>query len=917
MSLPSGDLNELVQYISNHESQILQARNRQDALSHAIKAADASLAALKLTQDPGERVKHSTKLKQLLADAEQIKFSMDWRQEVGLLRSGTSLKTPTVVGTVRASKALKEPSSTRHLPKSEQILLLKSGFLNGCKFPPWSGSPPSEEFDLKDGMVMFEDTAELPLSEFQETVFDGWHRPQDALPPPSWFSGDRTNPKPVMAVSRKVDLIQDASTDCSVVASLCAGIARVERGHPQILPEILHPYDTERGHPKISPNGKYVVRLNFNGCYRKVVIDDRLPVSSTSRIIHVVDRHNPGLLWPALLEKAYLKVRGGYDFPGSNSGTDLWILSGWVPEQVFLQSDDLEPDRFWARISTAFGYGDVLITIGTGKMSSTTERELGLASEHDYAVLELREIDGQRLMLIKNPWCEGTSWRGRFNGSQYNALLPKEPADKSLIELDDGVEPLQNSRDLLNSDEQLSPGTFWMDLDNILQHFESIYLNWNPGLFSCRQDVHFTWDLSVPDYGQVKPRGRWASLVNHPQYTVTTSKGGTLWILLWRHFRNNIPGTATDEQIQAGRHWIDLEGHITLAAFASQGHKVLLSEKYLKKSWYVDSPQVLLKLDDCEPGVPYTVVPMEEELTAAEHYFTISAFSNSSLEIGFAKPIYPFYQILSAAWTKESAGGNAHSPTYSTNPQFSIKISSKINISLLLETPNQELNVHVKLLYGGGRRVHTITKKDIVFDSNAYRRGCCVANTDEIEPGEYTIICSTFEQNQLADFTLRVDSTKPVHLHLLPREGAGRIQVELNKAIFKCGDTRVAAPISAKRLVKFYAVARQLDSVPAGGSLQQVAAGRSLARISIQIGRGPQHRVLVSSGNGEYSDTTAGVRTEDLDVSPEMRRLGDIWLVLDRMYVSSDAQEDQFSIDLYVDQPDGLSCGDWRTWNDE
>lgn len=89
--------------------------------------------------------------------------------------------------------------------------------------------------------------------------------------------------------------------------------------------------------PQISANGKYVIRLNFNGCQRKVVIDDRLPVSKTERTLHVVDRNNPGLLWPALLEKAYLKVRGGYDFLGSNSGTDLWMLVGWIPEQVFLQ----------------------------------------------------------------------------------------------------------------------------------------------------------------------------------------------------------------------------------------------------------------------------------------------------------------------------------------------------------------------------------------------------------------------------------------------------------------------------------------------------------------------------------------------------------------------------------------------------
>ena len=90
----------------------------------------------------------------------------------------------------------------------------------------------------------------------------------------------------------------------------------------------------------ISPNGKYIVQLHFNGCSRSVVIDDRLPVSHSSRVLHVADRNNPSLLWPALVEKAYLKVRGGYDFPGSNSGTDLWVLTGWIPEQIFLQRQD-------------------------------------------------------------------------------------------------------------------------------------------------------------------------------------------------------------------------------------------------------------------------------------------------------------------------------------------------------------------------------------------------------------------------------------------------------------------------------------------------------------------------------------------------------------------------------------------------
>jgi calpain-7 len=99
----------------------------------------------------------------------------------------------------------------------------------------------------------------------------------------------------------------------------------------------MYPFNHGAMRPEVSQNGKYVFRMMFNGCWRQVIIDDRLPVSSTDRTIYVVDRGNRQLVWPALVEKAYLKIRGGYDFPGSNSGTDLHALTGWIPEQIFLQ----------------------------------------------------------------------------------------------------------------------------------------------------------------------------------------------------------------------------------------------------------------------------------------------------------------------------------------------------------------------------------------------------------------------------------------------------------------------------------------------------------------------------------------------------------------------------------------------------
>lgn len=98
---------------------------------------------------------------------------------------------------------------------------------------PTRTSPNAREVGFQD-TDNNRDTRDLSLSPYQQQFFLGWLRAKDAVPPPSQFPNGRAGIGPLMSSTRPLDLVQDAASDCSVVTSLCAGIARSERGHDEV-----------------------------------------------------------------------------------------------------------------------------------------------------------------------------------------------------------------------------------------------------------------------------------------------------------------------------------------------------------------------------------------------------------------------------------------------------------------------------------------------------------------------------------------------------------------------------------------------------------------------------------------------------------------------------------------------------------
>lgn len=535
-------------------------------------------------------------------------------------------------------------------------------------------------------------------------------------------------------------------------------------------------------------------------------------------------------------------------------------------------SDEVVPNPFWRRIFNAYNYGDVLITLGTGKLTNYEEQELGLAGVHNYAVIDMKETSNSRQFLIKNPWSKGNIWKGH-NTEELSSII-------------------SSHSDSLTT-QTMAPGTFWMDLRNVLQHFDSVYLNWNPGLFTRRQDFHFTWDLQR----HRSPRG---SFYSNPQYLMSSSQNGTVWLLLSRHFKDDVPPSPKDETAKRKK-----IGYLSLYAFETDGYKVILSDGFMLRGPYVDAPNTLLRIE-VSPKSSYTIVVAEQDLLDLSFNFTLSAFSRMPVNIAPAEERYKHSITANGAWTFTTAGGNASSISYGTNPQFSVVLAESSDLSLFLQTEADDLSIHVKLLWTNGKRVAHITSRDIVGDSGEYRRGCAFAEMHNVPAGTYNIICSTFEPGQMAKFSVHVRSMAECQIRPIPLVEAGRMVKRVFPALFSSGVDRLLAPIQVNRITQLRLHSR---NTVYGGTF------RSPLRMALEYGQGPNKAVLAISGNGDFTSGSMALETDDVHILPNMCTEQGVWLVIER--VGGTGVKATEGVDIKILSDNTVNVGLWGNEVDE
>ncbi|XP_076838129.1 calpain-9 [Brachyhypopomus gauderio] len=280
---------------------------------------------------------------------------------------------------------------------------------------------------------LFVDSA-FPVWEIQLRSNVEWRRPREICAFPQFIVNGAT----------RMDICQGVLNDCwflSAVASV------------SLCPPLLN---------RVVPAGQSF-QHNYTGCFSfwfwqygewvEVKVDDRLPTQQGELIyLHSSQRSE---FWSALLEKAYAKLKGGYQALNMGFPHEAMVdMSGGITE-VFMVATLPQDLGFFLRPLLAKG---ALINCANSQGPLEKKNELGIMFRHAYSVTGLETVKTTfgpvELVRVRNPWGK-EEWQGPWsdtNGPEWRTVSREEQRRLERVAVDDGE--------------------FWMSLSDFRQNFE-------------------------------------------------------------------------------------------------------------------------------------------------------------------------------------------------------------------------------------------------------------------------------------------------------------------------------------------------------------------------------------------------------------------------------------------------------------
>ena len=201
------------------------------------------------------------------------------------------------------------------------------------------------------------------------------------------------------------DIIQGCLGDCYFLSALSA-LTRY-----QYL--IVEKFRTKT----FNEEGYYEMIFFIDGEWQVVFVDDYFPFDpSQKNFVGARPHHNE--LWAILLEKAWVKINGGYiNSIGGLFSEAILSLTGF-PTEIFKHKNlENQTDIFNLYRNIELGYKEGSI-MACGSKSDENLKNYGLCPGHAYSIVYPHKWSERKVYLIKlrNPWGKN-DWRGKWSES--------------------------------------------------------------------------------------------------------------------------------------------------------------------------------------------------------------------------------------------------------------------------------------------------------------------------------------------------------------------------------------------------------------------------------------------------------------------------------------------------------------------
>lgn len=515
-------------------------------------------------------------------------------------------------------------------------------------------------------------------------------------------------------------------------------------------------------------------------------------------------------VWPSLLEKAYISLRGGYNFKGSNSSVDLHALTGWIPEQIGFQHSDFQSEKTWQRIRAAYQKGHLLITAGTPRGTDKVQLpgQSPLIDTHSYAVIDVQEKDGDGWLTLMNPWETGAEreiirmtwseasarldslylnwcpdlfqhrrtwhgiWRQDSQHSPTIQLTVKESCEVWLLLTRHTTTSLHNDSTVWISlhlsgsqqEQTLSQKGVYVDSTHILVRTQVKEGSWRvaasrqggdkDGSFSlyAYSTCEFAWqDVPATAYPHSCPvEGQW---------TIRTAGGNSTQPTFLHNPQYLVTVTSKTNLAMTVETSKDIPTQVVLVW--SRGKRVdqITRGDIVASSGTYKYGLAMAEAHQLKPGLYTAIVSTFERGQKGD--FRLQMQSDQVLQCTeiSAEGAGKFHQRIRHRWTADSAQGSPKHSQYFSNPAYEITVDrSSIFLFRLLVTSSPTLRPPINVA------VFDKTTRREVVSSGPYADAVCGVAIDEtrLQPGDYLVVVSTYEAGVMANFTLEMYSDRRI-----------------------------------------------------------------------------------------------------------------------------------------------------------